>query len=171
MNPLTSHKNSWLMNPIVEPVLSQEQLNVLVVGNNPLELSSMLNKIGHIPGRIIRTETAFDTRSIVDRLLRFRPNFILIDDNIGRAELNDTVYVLAHNRKTKNVPITVLKNSNYAEASASPSVIDYILKGTLTAEALYTSLRNSLKVRRTQVYLMKAYNKRKRLLLDLVMNK
>jgi two-component SAPR family response regulator len=159
------------MNTLVELPLSREQLNVLVVGNNPLELSSMLNKIGHIPGRIIKTETAFDTRSIIDRLLRFRPNFILIDDNIGLQALNDTVFALAHNRKTKHVPITVLKNSNYTEASASPSVIDYILKGTLTAEALYTSLRNSLKVRRTQVYLMKAYNKRKRLLLDLVRNR
>ena len=156
------------MNTLVEPVLKQEQLNVLVVGNNPIELSSMLNKISHLPGRNINTETAFDTRSIIDRLLRFRPNFILIDDNIGKQELTDTVYVLAHNRKTKNVPITVLKNSNYMEATASPSVMDYILKGTLTAEAMYTSIRNSIKIRRTQVYLMKAYKKRKGMLLDLV---
>jgi hypothetical protein len=156
------------MNTLVEPVPRQEHLNVLLVGNNPIELSSMLNKIGHLPGRIIHTETAFDARSIIDRLLRFRPNFILIDDNIGQLELNQTVYVLAHNRKTKNVPITVLKNSNYTEASASPSVMDYILKGTLTAEGLYASIRNSIKIRRTQVYLMQAYKKRKGLLLDLM---
>ncbi len=159
------------MNTLVESAPVSERLNVLIVGNNPLELSSMLNKIDHVQGRLVKTETAFDTRSIIDRLLKFKPNFILIDDNIGVQELNNTVHALAHNRKTKNVPITVLKNSNYTEASASPSVLDYILKRTLTAELLYASIRNSIKIRRTQVYLMKAYNKRKRLLLDLVRGK
>lgn len=154
------------MSTLVEPGRLQEQLNVLIVGNNPIELSSMLNKIGHVPGRVLRTETAFDTRSLFARLLHFNPNFILIDDNIGVLELNNTVQALAQSRKTKHLPITVLKNSNYAEANSSASIIDYILKGTLTAESLYTSIRNSIKVRRTQLYLYKAYKRRKGLLRD-----
>lgn len=141
---------------------------MLLVGNNPLELSSMLNKIDHVKGRVVRTETAFDTRSIVNRLMKFRPNFILIDDNIGTQELSNTVYTLTHNRKTKNVPITVLKNSNYAEATSSLSILDYILKKSLTAESLYASIRNSLKIRRTQLYLYKAYHRRRGLLLSMV---
>lgn len=145
-----------------------KQLNLLVVGNNPLELSSILEKIKRLPGSIINMETAFDVKSIVNRLSRFRPNFILIDDNIGTAELNTTVQTLANNRKTKNVPITVLKNSNYHESNSSQSILDYILKTTLTAEGLYASIRNSIKIRRTQLYLHKAYNKRNRTLLSFV---
>lgn len=156
------------MNTNVEPVRLQEQLNVLLVGNNPIELSSMLNKISHVPGRLVKTETAFDTRSIFDRLIKFRPNFILIDDNIGKHELNETVLALANNRKTKNVPITVLKNSNYAEANSSLTILDYILKKTLTPEALYNAIRNTIKIRRTQLYLYKAYNKRRGMLMDLL---
>jgi DNA-binding NarL/FixJ family response regulator len=152
------------MKLLVEPVHTPPSLNVLIVGNNPLELSTMLNKIARIPGRMVTTEIAFDMRSIVERLMRFRPNVILIDDNIGTRELGQTVEALAHNRKTKNVPITVLKNSNYREASSSLSVFDYILKTSLTAEALYASIRNSLKARRTQLYLHKVSKRRHSLL-------
>jgi chemotaxis response regulator CheB len=145
-----------------------KQLNLLVVGNNPLELSSILEKIKRLPGSVINMETAFDAKSILDRLIKFKPNFILIDDNIGSVELNVAVQTLANNRKTKNVPITVLKNSNYHESNSSQRILDYILKTTLTAEGLYASIRNSIKVRRTQLYLHKAYNKRKRILLSFV---
>lgn len=136
-------------------------LNVLIVGNNPIELSSMLLKIARLPGQIIRTEIAFDTRSLLERLVRFNPNVILIDDNIGRHELGNTVELLSHNRKTRDVPITVLKNSNYSESNSSPSIFDYILKTTLSAEGLYTSVKNSIKTRRTQLYLYKVSRKRR----------
>jgi DNA-binding NarL/FixJ family response regulator len=159
------------MNTTVEPVRLREQLNVLLVGNNPIELSSMLNKISSVPGRFVKTETAFDTKSIFERLIKFRPNFILIDDNIGKYELNETVQALANNRKTKNVPITVLKNSNYAEANSSLTILDYILKKSLTADALCSAIRNTIKVKRTQLYLYKAYNKRKRMLTGLLRGK
>jgi len=159
------------MNTQIEPAVLHERLNVLLIGNNPIELSSMLSNISRVPGRIVKTETAFDTKSILNRLLKFHPNFILIDDNIGKHELNETVEVLAHNRRTKNIPITVLKNSNYVEANSSLTILDYILKKSLTSEALYSAIRNSLKIRRTQLYLHKAYNKRKGILLDMLRRK
>jgi CheY-like chemotaxis protein len=136
-------------------------LNVLLIGNNPIDMSRTLEKINAIQGRRIITEIAFDLKSIVHRLLRFTPNFILIDDNIGRAELAEAVNELSHNRKTKDIPITIIKNSNYQEASLSNSVMDYILKQNFSSESLYTALLNSLKFRRTQQYLHKVYQKRK----------
>ena len=136
-------------------------LNVLLVGNNPIDMSRTLEKIKEIRGRKIITEIAFDLKSIVERLIRFNPNFILIDDNIGRAELAETVNTLAHNRKTKDIPITVIKNSNYQESSTSNGVMDYILKQNFSSESLYNAVRNSLKFRKTQQYLFKVYQKRK----------
>jgi CheY-like chemotaxis protein len=136
-------------------------LNVLLVGNNPIDMSRTLEKIKEIRGRKIITEIAFDLKSIVERLIRFNPNFILIDDNIGRAELAETVNTLSHNRKTKDIPITVIKNSNYQESSTSNGVMDYILKQNFSSESLYNAVRNSLKFRKTQQYLFKVYQKRK----------
>ena len=140
---------------------SSEPLNVLLVGNNPIDLTRTLEKLNQIHGRRIITEIAFDLRSIVERLMKFKPNFILIDDNIGQSEMNQAIHTLSKSRKTKDVPITVLKNSNYRESSTA-GILDYVLKQNFSAESFYSILRNSLKFRRTQLYLLNAYNKRKK---------
>lgn len=133
----------------------------MLIGNNPIDLTKTLEKINQIRGRRIITEIAFDLRSIVERLLKFNPNFILIDDNIGRSEMTETIEALGKTRKTKDVPITVLKNSNYHE-SAPTGILDYVLKQNFSAESFYSILRNSLKFKRTQLFLYRAYQKRKR---------
>jgi len=137
-------------------------LNVLLIGNNPMELGTVLDKLKEVRTQKIITEIAFDLRSILERLIRFNPNFIFIDDNIGRLELAETLKQLSSNRKTKDVPITVLKSSNYHEALGASSVLDYLLKQNLSADALYNTVKNSLRFRRTQLYLYKVYQKRKR---------
>ena len=156
------------MDTLVQKNSIKEPLNVLVVGNNPIEMGRVLENLQQIRGQRIITEIAFDVKSILERLMRFRPNFILIDDNIGKTEMFETVNTLSHNRKTKDVPITVLKNSNYHEAMGSSSILDYLLKTNLSSDALYNMLKNSLKVRRTQVYLYHAYKKRKHQLLKIL---
>src|SRR5271154_117284 len=110
-----------------------EKLNVLVVGNNPIELGHVFESLDRIPGKRIITEIAFDLKTIIERLGKITPTFILIDDNIGKIELKAAVQALLKYRKTKRVPITVLKNSNYHEAINS-GVMNYILKKDLTGE-------------------------------------
>ena len=139
---------------------AKENFNVLVVGNNPIELSRVFDNLKSMPGRRIVTEIAFDLATIWDRLISFKPNYILIDDNIGKMELKLAVRALGSEKKTKHVPITILKNSNYEEV-ISVGVMDYILKQNLTSESLYRTLTNSLKFRKTQLYLYKAFKRRK----------
>lgn len=138
-----------------------DRLNLLLVGNNPIEMGFILKKLQQAPGNKIITEIAFDLKSILERLLNFKPNFIVIDDNIGKEVLSETVTALAQDRRTKNIPITVLKNSNYEESRVSESFLDYVLKQNLSADSLINTLKNSLKFRRTQLYLQQAYNKRR----------
>src|SRR5688572_7446665 len=151
----TNLQNSKVLDPI----------NILLIGNNPIEMGSVLDKLKQVRGQRIITEIAFDLRSILERLIRFNPNFIFIDDNIGRNELNETVKSLASNKKTKDVPITVLKNSNYQESLASSTLLDYLLKQNLSPENLYKTVKNSLRFRRTQLYLYQAYINRRDLLM------
>jgi len=146
---------------------STEKLKVLVVGNNPIELSRVFENLEKIRSRLVITEIAFDLKSTEERLEGFTPHYILIDDNIGKAELKTTVRALLSDRKTKHIPITVLKNSNYEEAINS-GVLNYILKKNLSADSLYTEMRNSLRFRKTQLYLYKAYKKRKGQLMRLL---
>lgn len=147
----------------VQLAKTSEPLHVLLIGNNPIDLTRTLEKIQQMHGRRIITEIAFDLRSILERLMKFNPNYILIDDNIGKSQLTQTIHTLSKSRKTKDVPITVLKNSNYRE-SATTGILDFVLKQNFTAESFYNILRNSLKFRRTQLYLYKAYKKRKTML-------
>ena len=144
-----------------------DPINILLIGNNPIEMGSVLEKLKQVRGQRIITEIAFDLRSILQRLMRFNPNFIFIDDNIGKNELMETVKSLSSNKKTKDVPITVLKNSNYHESLASSSILDYLLKQNLSPEDLYKTVKNSLRFRRTQLYLYQAYKKRKDQLLQI----
>jgi CheY-like chemotaxis protein len=139
---------------------SSEKLKVLVVGNNPIELGRVFDSLHKIRDTRIITEIAFDLKSIVERLIRFSPHYILIDDNIGKLELQNAVNKLLHERKTKNIPITILKSSNYHEA-INTGVMNYVLKESLTGESLHTALKNSLKFKKTQLYLLNAYKKRK----------
>lgn len=136
-------------------------LNVLLIGNNPMELGKILEHLKQVRAQKIIIEIAFDLKGIVERLVMFNPNFIFIDDNIGRAEMRETVKRLSSSKKTKHIPITVLKSSNYHEALGSGSILDYLLKQNLSAEALYNTVKNSLKFQKTQQYLQKIYQKRK----------
>lgn len=145
-----------------------DTMNVLLVGNNPIEMGGVLEKLRQVRGQRITTEIAFDVKSILQRLLRFQPNFILIDDNIGRHELLETVNALSANRTTKDIPITVLKNSNYSESLGSASILDYLLKQNLSPEDLYKTLKNTLRFRTTQRYLYQAYQKRRGQLLNAI---
>jgi CheY-like chemotaxis protein len=151
----------------VERYTPTEPLHVLLIGNNPSDLGSVLEKLTQVRGQRIITEIAFDLRSIVERLIHFRPNFIFIDDNLGRPVLSEAVKALSVNRWTKNIPIAVLKNSNYKESMGANSIFDYVLKQNLSSEELYKTVRNALKLRRTQLYLYQAYQKRRRQLMNL----
>jgi DNA-binding NarL/FixJ family response regulator len=152
---------------LIQKKSSAEPVNILLVGNNPIEMGPVLEKLRQVRSRRIITETAFDIQSIVERLVKFHPNFILIDDNIGSDELLQTVNKLSSTRKTKNVPITVLKNSNYKEALASTCIHDYLLKQNLSADTLYSTIKNTLRFRRTQRHLYQAYKNRKGMLMKL----
>lgn len=144
-----------------------EDVSVLMVGNNPTDLGRIFDSLNHIPGRRIITEIAFDLKTILERLGRFSPNFIVIDDNIGKSELKNSVQALHRYKKTRSIPITILKNSNYQEA-IGVGVLNFILKEQLTGEALYRALTNSIKFLRTQSYLRQTYRGRKGHLLRII---
>jgi PleD family two-component response regulator len=138
-----------------------DRLNVLLIGNNPKDMGDVLTKLSDVKSRKISTEIAFDLKSIFERLTHFKPHYILIDDNIGKTELGATVSTLTKHRKTKFIPISVLKNSNYNDSFISYDILDFILKPAFSGEILLQALRHTIKYKRTQVYLKQAYKKRK----------
>lgn len=145
---------------MIASIENKESLQVLMVGNNPIELGRVLERLQEVRGRTIITQFAFDLKSSLQCLVKFRPSFIIIDDNIGKAELNLSVRTFSNQRKTKHIPITVIKNSNYEEV-VNYGPLNYVLKSNLTGELLYRALTNSIKYRKAQDYLKLIYRKRK----------
>lgn len=148
------------MNAKIDSSKIMGELKVLIVGNNPIELSRVFENLHNVQGNKLVTEIAFDFKSIRERLLTFKPNFIFIDDNIGKVELKNMIGSLVTRNRTKNIPITVLKNSNYQE-SVTSGVMNFLLKENLTPDALYKSFIYSLQFIKTHQYLLESYRTRK----------
>jgi hypothetical protein len=145
---------------MIARIENKESLQVLMLGNNPIELGRVLEHLQEVKSRTIITEFAFDLKSSLQCLVKFRPSFIIIDDNIGKSELNLSVHAFLHQRKTKHIPITIIKNSNY-EQVVNYGPLNYVLKSNLTGELLYKALTNSTKYRKAQDYLQLVYRRRK----------
>ncbi len=155
-----------MMKTEAESQVMLHDIKILIVGNNPIELSHVFKNLSEVQGSKLVTEIAFDFKTIRERLSTFVPNFIFIDDNIGKMELKHVIDSLAK-RKTKGIPITILKSSNYQESAIS-GVMNFLLKDTLTTDTLYKSFIQSLRFKKTNEFLALAYKKRKRQLIDLL---
>jgi len=138
-----------------------ERLSLLLVGNNPADIETILNKLARIRTIKIVSEIAFDGKTAIERVLNFKPSYILIDDNIGKQGLNDIIKKLASFRRTKYIPIMVIKNSNYNKYDTTSTVSDYLMKKDITGEAVISMVKNAVKMRRTQRNLSETYSKRR----------
>ncbi|HNP19565.1 MAG TPA: hypothetical protein PKL31_14095 [Fulvivirga sp.] len=145
--------------PALTPDQSNESINVFLIGNNPIELGSIYNKLKDIKNRTFKTEISFNIKGILAKIRKFRPSCILIDDNLERLYIKKLLKSLASNNRTKNIPITVIKNSNYKEGFSHAQ--EYVLKDSLTSESLSISIHNSIKLKAMQTYLMKKIKKNK----------
>lgn len=143
MNEVNRH-NSW---------------RVLLIGNNPMELSQVCYHLHGIPYKKVLTELAFDLTSMLHRLDRFQPQHILIDDDMGCRELRNLVVNIR--RLAGDVPITVVKNSNYKETIGS-GVTNFILKSQLSGEKLYREMINANHFRHMQHHWVRSYGMRRK---------
>ncbi len=138
--------------------IAQAPINVLLVGNNPTELSSVYHSLKNVKGRKYIAEIAFDLKNIFSKIVKTNPTCILIDDNLDNVHIKKLIRSLMNSHKTKNIPITILKNSNF-KGIILDGVQDYILKDNFSADAFYKSLINSRRMKRTQLYLHRLYRK------------
>lgn len=130
---------------------------ILIVGNNPIELSQVNDQLHQIEEPGIMTEMAFDDQSTFQRLTVFPAQHIILDDNIGMDTMKNVVARLK--RRTLRIAITVLKNSNYEETLGS-GAINYVLKKSLSSKLLHGELINSIHFQKSQALWERSYRKR-----------
>lgn len=137
--------------------------NVLLIGNNPIDLHSIKNELEASQRSPFQIETAFDQKGVVQRLNHFRPAHILIDDNIGKRLLKNILDFLRTNNITRNVPITLLKNSN-SETIGNTWGVDFMLKTNLSPQIFKAAFRNSERFMKTTENMDLRLQERKQLL-------
>lgn len=137
---------------------AKEKLNVLLVGNNPMEVDDIYCRLKTFSDPSFTTDVAFDIRNIFRRIRKFRPYSVLIDDRFNKTQLNRLIKRIHRNPKTMDIPVTVIKSSN-RELGIAADVDNYLLKENLTAENLRTAIINSRRIRKTSLYIYKSYKK------------
>ena len=118
----------------------------------------ILNKIDQVNHPKINTEIAFNLRTMSLKLMEFEPHFVLMDDNIGKEELREAIDFFVQKRKSNDIPITILKNSNYQESVLTSNNLEYILKQNFSMDLLMYGFKNFLKNRRTLMDLFCKYS-------------
>ncbi len=137
----STHYNHEMLQAIKE---KREHLNVLIIGNNPIEITSIYNSLNEYRGKNYIADVCFSIKDSISRMLKSKPDCILLDDNILLDQLKSFVTKLKDNSKLKNVPVVLLKSSNFNFALGN-DVQDYLLKGNLNTEILSNTIEKNVK--------------------------
>ncbi|UII33712.1 hypothetical protein LVD17_07755 [Fulvivirga ulvae] len=157
------------MNTISTNKAGSDSINVFLIGNNPIELSNIYEKLKAIKNKTYNAEIGFDLKGVYKKIMKFHPSCILIDDNLERSYLKSLLNKLSSWSKTRDIPIAILKNSNNGQ-SYLIGAQEFILKDGITSEALSKSILNSIRLRNMHKYLYTSYKKRQSQFLNFLSN-
>jgi CheY-like chemotaxis protein len=139
---------------------NSNRYNVFLIGNNPQEISSMENNLSRYHKMNFIAEVGFDLRDSLTKVFKQKPSYILLDDCYPVIQVRRFIRRIRNNHETEEIPIALLKSSNrYVRIDG---IQDFFLKDNFSAERLFYAIRNSRKIRRTQIVLYKSYKKSRR---------
>lgn len=130
-------------------------VDVLLVGNNPLEMSEVYNRLKNYRFGNINASITFELKGLVEKIIKLKPNSVLIDERYKTDELRKVISSLANHAKTRHIPITLIKHSNYSNVQLGAD--DYVMGSALTAEYLLSSIKHSPRFKKTSSLLKGLY--------------
>ena len=101
--------------------------NVMLVGNNPQELSGLEHNLTTYHKTRIMAEVGFDLKDSIARIFKSKPNYILLDDCYPVKQLKRFIRRLRNNQDTFDIPVALLKSSNKSHILVD-GIQDFILK-------------------------------------------
>ncbi len=132
--------------------------NVLMVGNNPKELANFYINLIKFDKINYLTDVSFDLKESMGVILKRKPNYILLDDSYPVKQIRKFIKRIRNNNKTQDIPVGILKSSNKSHILVD-GIQDFFLKDNFSGERLFYSIKNSRKIRRTQIILYRTYKK------------
>ncbi len=127
----------------------ENDICVLLVGNNPIEMSIIYEKLYALKDKIKHIEIAFSQEDMMRKINSMHPNCILLDDNVGLNPLKAIINSINELSK-EAISITLLKSHNYQELTSG--VQESLMKDGLDGTRIYNALRNALRFKKTQQF-------------------
>ena len=125
-------------------------VNVLLVGNNPLELAMCSEQLVNFKKRKFNIDIAFNNEECYRKSSKYYPSAIILDDSIGFMNLMEITDKFSKDSRFHNIPIIVIKNSNYYHAGISGNVAEFILKEDLERVSLPEIILSAILNQRTK---------------------
>lgn len=123
--------------------IRRDKIPVLIIGNNPIEMTSIYNILMGIRSNSYLTDVCFDVKDSFNRITKTKPEVIFIDDNLILDDIKKMVRVLKQNTKTKQIKIITLKSSNWGY-NIIDDVDDYIMKDAIDKDKLDRLMQKNL---------------------------
>ena len=130
-----------------------DNLNVILIGNNPSELSGYLSKLSNFQGVRFITSFRFNLMKSLMEIRKWKPHYIVIDDYFPTRQIRKFVKRIRRNVETQEIPVAILKSNN--RHLPVTGVQDFLLKENFSAERLFNAIRNSRNIRKAQIILYK----------------
>lgn len=140
---------------------SSNRYNVFLIGNNPQEISSMEHNLAKYGKMNFIAEVGFDLMDSLSKVFKKRPSYILLDDCYPVVQIKKFIRRIRRNSMTEDIPIAILKSSNKHHIRVE-GIQDFFLKDNFSADRLFYAIKNSRKIRRTQIILYKSYKRSRR---------
>ena len=139
---------------------NSDRYNIFLIGNNPQEISTMESNLSKYHRMDFIADVGFDLRDSLSKVFKQKPNYILLDDCYPLIQVRRFIQRIRNNRQTEEIPIALLKSSN--RHVRIDGIQDFFLKDNFSADRLFHGIKNSRKIRRTQIVLYRLNKKRRR---------
>lgn len=136
----TTKKENWVNGLGI----TKDKIPVLIIGNNPIEMTSIYNILIGIRSNNYLTDVCFNVKDSFDRITKTKPEVIFIDDNLILDDIKKMIRVLKQNTKTKQIKIITLKSSDWGYKIIDDVADDYILKDTISTDKLDRIMQKNL---------------------------
>ncbi|MCK5105893.1 MAG: hypothetical protein KAQ62_03305 [Cyclobacteriaceae bacterium] len=130
--------------------IKRDRIPVLIIGNNPIEMTSIYNTLIEIRSKNYLADVCFDIKDSFDIIAKSKPEVIFIDDNLILYDLKKLLRILKQNARTKHIKIIALKSSNW-NYHIIDDVDDYILKDAINANILDRLIEKNLNPLKSQL--------------------
>ncbi|MCC5931877.1 MAG: hypothetical protein JJU28_21720 [Cyclobacteriaceae bacterium] len=132
--------------PGIREILRQksEHVNVMIIGNNPIELTNLYSILCNNRSKNYIAEVCFNVKDSLAKMLSRRPDCILLDDNLVVDQIKTFFSKIKSNASLKNIPVVLLKSTNLS-SEASNDVNDYLLKNTIDADVLNKTIEKNIR--------------------------